>query len=128
MAASRLCSAAAIAAAFTSMSTSHNLAYADSRFRIPFFSSLLHHRRRQNLQPISLHRRPNRSLMSAKDLDSILSHWKEALKLFVKSTTLLIPNRWKNDNENEIHRCLLRHESFFFLLTCILCSRRCLIL
>ncbi|WZZ00893.1 hypothetical protein YC2023_073221 [Brassica napus] len=89
----RLCSAAAIAAAFTSMSTSHNLAYADSRFRIPFFSSLLHHRRRQNLQPISLHRRPNRSLMSAKDLDSILSHWKEALKLFVKSTTLLIPNR-----------------------------------
>ncbi|CAN6813219.1 unnamed protein product [Brassica oleracea] len=39
MAASRLCSAAAIAAAFTSMSTSHNLAYADSRFRFPFFSS-----------------------------------------------------------------------------------------
>lgn len=39
MAASRLCSAAAIAAAFTSMSTSPNRAYADSRFRFPFFSS-----------------------------------------------------------------------------------------
>lgn len=40
MAASRLCSAAAIAAALTSMSTSSpNRAYADSRFRFPFFSS-----------------------------------------------------------------------------------------
>ncbi|CAE6155887.1 unnamed protein product [Arabidopsis arenosa] len=39
MAASRLCSAAAIAAAFTSMSMSQNRAYADSRFRFPFFSS-----------------------------------------------------------------------------------------
>lgn len=39
MAASRLCSAAAIAAAFTSMSLSQNRAYADSRFRFPFFSS-----------------------------------------------------------------------------------------
>ncbi|ESQ53439.1 hypothetical protein EUTSA_v10024668mg [Eutrema salsugineum] len=39
MAASRLCSAAAIAAAFTSMSLSQNRAYADSRFRVPFYSS-----------------------------------------------------------------------------------------
>ncbi|XP_010437332.1 PREDICTED: ATPase family AAA domain-containing protein 3C-like [Camelina sativa] len=39
MAASRLCSAAAIAAAFTSMSLSQNRAYADSRFRFPFYSS-----------------------------------------------------------------------------------------
>nr|VDC59218.1 unnamed protein product [Brassica rapa] len=39
MAASRLCSAAAIAAAFTSASMSPNRAYADSRFRFPFFSS-----------------------------------------------------------------------------------------
>lgn len=39
MAASRLCSAAAIAAAFTSMSMSQNRAYADSRFRFPFYSS-----------------------------------------------------------------------------------------
>ncbi|CAN8257699.1 unnamed protein product [Cochlearia groenlandica] len=39
MSASRLCSAAAIAAAFTSMSTSENRAYAESRFRFPFFSS-----------------------------------------------------------------------------------------
>ncbi|CAH2051343.1 unnamed protein product [Thlaspi arvense] len=39
MAASRLCSAAAIAAAFTSMSMTQNRAYADSRFRFPFFSS-----------------------------------------------------------------------------------------
>ncbi|EOA17809.1 hypothetical protein CARUB_v10006207mg [Capsella rubella] len=39
MAASRLCSAAAIAAAFTSMSMSQNRAYADSGFRFPFFSS-----------------------------------------------------------------------------------------
>ncbi|CAA7035775.1 unnamed protein product [Microthlaspi erraticum] len=39
MAASRLCSAAAIAAAFTSMSMSQNRAYADSRSWFPFFSS-----------------------------------------------------------------------------------------
>ncbi|KAL1195951.1 ATP-dependent zinc metalloprotease FTSH 4 [Cardamine amara subsp. amara] len=39
MAASRLCSAAAIAAAFTSMSMTQNRAYADSRFHFPFFSS-----------------------------------------------------------------------------------------
>ena len=39
MAASRLCSAAAIAAAFTSASMSPNRAYADSQFRFPFFSS-----------------------------------------------------------------------------------------
>lgn len=39
MAASRLCSAAAIAAAFTSMSMSQNRAYADSRFWFPFYSS-----------------------------------------------------------------------------------------
>ncbi|VVB10030.1 unnamed protein product [Arabis nemorensis] len=39
MAASRLCSAAAIAAAFTSMSISQNRAYADSRFGFPFYSS-----------------------------------------------------------------------------------------
>lgn len=39
MAASRLCSAAAIAAAFTSMSIPQNRAYADSRFYFPFFSS-----------------------------------------------------------------------------------------
>ncbi|VVA99480.1 unnamed protein product [Arabis nemorensis] len=39
MAASRLCSAAAIAAAFTSMSMSQSPVYADSRFRFPFYSS-----------------------------------------------------------------------------------------
>ncbi|KFK40225.1 hypothetical protein AALP_AA3G346900 [Arabis alpina] len=39
MAASRLCSAAAIAATFTSMSMSQNRVYADSRFRFPFYSS-----------------------------------------------------------------------------------------
>ncbi|CAN7025665.1 unnamed protein product [Brassica oleracea var. botrytis] len=39
MAASRLSSAAAIAAAFTSASMSPNRAYADSQFRFPFFSS-----------------------------------------------------------------------------------------
>uniref|UniRef100_A0A1J3GBH8 ATPase family AAA domain-containing protein 3 n=1 Tax=Noccaea caerulescens TaxID=107243 RepID=A0A1J3GBH8_NOCCA len=39
MAASRLCSAAAIAAAFTSMSMTPNRAYADSRSWFPFYSS-----------------------------------------------------------------------------------------
>ncbi|KAL1216013.1 Cell division control protein-like protein [Cardamine amara subsp. amara] len=39
MAASKLCSAAAIAAAFTSMSMTQNRAYAESRFHFPFFSS-----------------------------------------------------------------------------------------
>ncbi|XP_010526757.1 PREDICTED: ATPase family AAA domain-containing protein 3-A-like [Tarenaya hassleriana] len=39
MSASRLCSAAAVAAAFTSMSMFQNRAYADSPFRFPFYSS-----------------------------------------------------------------------------------------
>ncbi|KFK30280.1 hypothetical protein AALP_AA7G240700 [Arabis alpina] len=59
MAASRLCSAAAIAAAFTSMSMSQNRAYADSQFRFPFSSS-----------PPPVNQSPSSSVMSESKSES----------------------------------------------------------